>query len=78
MEQAHSTTKLKWKQLTEQDRYQIEAISVRDGRDAANSRANRLLKTNDRTGRTLGMTEQLKPATRESKHMATYKSNGSI
>lgn len=65
MEQTHSTTKRrKWKQLTERERYQIEAYFRAGWKVQQIAEQIGYSKRTIERERTLGMTEQLKPATK--------------
>ena len=68
MEQVHSTTsKRKWKQLTEKDRYHLEAYFKAGLKpQEIAERMGYAKRTIDRE-RTLGLTEQLKPASKDIK-----------
>ena len=70
MEQIHSTTsKRKWKQLTEKDRYHLEAYFNAGMRTQEIAERMGYSKRTIERERTLGLTEQLKPA---SKDIKTY------
>ena len=68
MEQVHSTTAgRKWKQLTEKDRYQLEAYFNTGMRTQEIAERMGYSKRTIERERDLGLTEQLKPASKDIK-----------
>ena len=68
MEQIHSTTsKRKWKQLTEKDRYHLEAYFNAGMRTQEIAERMGYSKRTIERERALGLTEQLKPASKDIK-----------
>lgn len=68
MEQIHSTTsKRKWKQLTEKDRYRLEAYFHAGMRTQEIAERMGYSKRTIERERALGLTEQLKPASKDIK-----------